>query len=77
MSKSSHTFEENMQKLEQIVRAMEHGDIALDELLKLFREGTNLVEKCSKMLDEAEQKVTLLVKGEVPGEVDFNSEDAE
>jgi exodeoxyribonuclease VII small subunit len=51
------TFEENMQRLEQIVRAMERGDVPLEESLKLFQEGTALVESCGKLLDEAELQV--------------------
>ena len=48
------SFEENMQRLEQIVRAMERGDVPLEESLQLFREGTALVQTCGKLLDEAE-----------------------
>lgn len=58
MNQKNATFEENMQRLEQIVRAMERGDVPLEESLKLFQEGTKLVESCGKLLDEAE----LLVK---------------
>lgn len=57
MNQKNHTFEENMQRLEQIVRAMERGDVPLEESLKLFREGTALVEVCGKLLDEAELQV--------------------
>ena len=57
MNQQNMTFESNMQRLEQIVRAMERGDVALDESLKLFQEGTELVKNCSKMLDEAELQV--------------------
>ena len=52
------TFEENMQRLEQIVHTMERGEISLEESLKLFQEGTQLVENCGKLLDEAEMIVT-------------------
>ena len=51
------TFEENMKRLEQIVRAMERGDVPLEESLKLFQEGTELVRSCSKILDEAQLMV--------------------
>ncbi len=61
MSKKAPSFEENMQRLEQIVRAMERGDVPLEESLKLFQEGTALVQKCSTLLDEAEQKVSKIV----------------
>ena len=73
MSEKKLSFEENMQRLEQIVRAMEQGDIALDESLKLFQEGTELVGKCGKLLDEAELQVKKVVvddKG-MPSEEDF------
>ena len=58
MNNGNKTFEENMQRLEQIVRAMERGDVALEESLKLFQEGTELVQSCGKLLDEAELRVT-------------------
>ena len=51
------TFEESMGRLEQIVRAMERGDVALEESLKLFQEGTQLVQTCSKMLEDAQLQV--------------------
>lgn len=57
MNKANKTFEENLQRLEQIVRAMERGDVALEESLNLFREGTELVRDCGKLLDEAELQV--------------------
>ena len=57
MNQSNKTFEENMGRLEQIVRAMERGDVALEESLKLFQEGTELVRNCGKLLDEAELQV--------------------
>lgn len=52
------TFEEAMQRLEQIVRAMERGEVALEESLKLFREGTELVRKCSALLENAQLQVS-------------------
>lgn len=62
MSNQNMTFEQSMQRLEQIVRAMERGDVALDESLKLFQEGTELVRTCGKLLDEAELQVQKVVK---------------
>ena len=61
MSKNNATFEQNMARLEQIVRSMEKGDVPLEESLKLFQEGTALVKACGKLLDEAEQQVTKIV----------------
>lgn len=61
MSKKNPSFEENMNRLEQIVRAMERGEVPLEESLKLFQEGTELVRACGKLLDDAEQQVTKIV----------------
>ena len=72
MNQKNHTFEENMQRLEQIVRAMERGDVPLEESLKLFQEGTKLVESCGKLLDEAElqvKKITVAADGTPQEEV--------
>ena len=63
MSEKEISFEANMQRLEQIVRAMERGDVALDESLKLFQEGTELVRSCGKLLDEAELQVKMIMAG--------------
>lgn len=57
MNHENKTFEDNMLRLEQIVRAMERGDVALEESLKLFQEGTELVRSCGKLLDEAQMQV--------------------
>ena len=61
MNQQNKTFEENMQRLEQIVRAMERGDVALEESLKLFQEGTDLVRSCGKLLEEAKMQVTKIM----------------
>ena len=58
MNTENKTFEESMQRLEQIVRAMEQGDVPLEESLKLFQEGTQLVRSCNQLLDEAQLQVT-------------------
>ena len=57
MNQPNQTFEASMARLEPIVRAMERGDVALDESLKLFQEGTELVRNCQKLLDEANMQV--------------------
>ena len=61
MNQQNKTFEEKMQRLEQIVRAMERGDVALEESLKLFQEGTELVRSCGLLLDEAELQVSKIL----------------
>ena len=57
MNQQNTSFETNMQRLEQIVRALERGDVSLEESLKLFQEGTSLVQKCGKLLDDAQLQV--------------------
>ena len=70
------TFEENMQRLEQIVRAMERGDVPLEESLKLFQEGTELVRSCGNLLDEAQLQVKKIATAPdgTPVEEDFDAE---
>lgn len=58
----THTYEEAMHKLEQIVAKLENGDATLDESIKLFEEGAKLAAFCSKALDTAEQKISTLTQ---------------
>ena len=67
MNENNVTFEQSLMRLEQIVRALEHGDVPLGESLKLFQEGTGLVRSCQKLLDDAKlqvQKVMADANGE-------------
>lgn len=57
MNQENRTFEASMARLEQIVRAMERGDVVLEESLKLFQEGTELVRNCQKLLDDAQLQI--------------------
>lgn len=61
MNQENMTFEQNMQRLEQIVRALERGDAPLEESLKLFQEGTERIRICGKLLDEAQLQVKKIV----------------
>ena len=61
MDKQNKSFESNMQRLEQIVRAMERGDVALEESLKLFQEGTELVRSCNELLENARLQVKMIM----------------
>ena len=71
------SFEENITRLEEIVGLLEKGEAPLADSLALFEEGTKLVSACTKMLDQAEQKVVKLSKGEdgAPVESPFVPED--
>ncbi len=76
MGEKKLSFEAAMQRLEQIVQVMESGDIPLEESLKLFREGTDLVDFCSKTLDTAELEIQkVIMKPEAPAFEEFADED--
>ena len=60
------TFEESAARIEEIVKLLERGDAPLDKSLELFEEGAKLIKLCGKMLDDAEQVVISLQKGENP-----------
>jgi exodeoxyribonuclease VII small subunit len=55
-------FEDAMQRLEEIVKSLESGDLPLEESLKVFAEGMELAKFCSRKLEEAEKKVTVLIE---------------
>ena len=55
-------FEEAFKRLEQIVGNLESGDLSLEESMKLFEEGIGLTEACKSRLEDAEQKIQLLLK---------------
>ena len=63
MTDNTPSFEARMQRLEQIVRILERGEAPLEESMTLFQEGTELVRSCSKLLDEAQTKVTMIMVG--------------
>lgn len=55
------TFEQAMQQLEEIVGKLENGDAPLQESMKLFEDGTKLAAYLASVLDDAEQKVTIMM----------------
>jgi exodeoxyribonuclease VII small subunit len=54
------SFEEEIQRLEEIVKILDRGDEAIAVLLELYEEGMGLVVKCRSYLQTTEQKVTLI-----------------
>lgn len=76
-NEAASTFEASMGRLEQIVRAMERGDVPLEQSLKLFEEGTALIRKCGALLDQAEMQVRQVTKGSdgAPVETEFKEND--
>ena len=67
------SFEQALARLEEIVRLLESGSAPLDKSLELFEEGVKLVKMCNSKLDNVEQRIKILSKGEDGqlGESDF------
>ena len=57
-------FEETMKELEEVVQALENGELNLDESIKEFEKGMKLSKDASKYLEDAEKKITILVNKE-------------
>lgn len=76
MNEQNMTFEQSMARLEQIVRAMERGEVPLEESLKLFQEGTELVRKCNTLLENAQLQVKKILVSQdgTPKEEEFADE---
>ena len=70
------SFEKAVARLDEIVKLLEKGDAPLEQSLELFEEGAKLIKLCGVVLDEAEQKIVKLKKGDdgSPEEVDFDGE---
>ena len=62
-AKKKLDFEKSMARLEEIVSLLEKGDAPLSQAMSLFEEGAKLLRDCTKELDEAEQKVSILTAG--------------
>jgi exodeoxyribonuclease VII small subunit len=59
---AKRTFENGLNKLEQITEELENGDLSLEQSLKKFDEGIGLVEFCNKTLTNAKAKVEILLE---------------
>lgn len=56
------TFEESVAQLEQIVAAIESGQIGLEESLAKYEQGMELVKRCRGILDRAEKRIEQLTE---------------
>jgi len=54
-------FEQSLAELETLVAAMEEGDLSLEDSLKAFESGIRLTRQCQSALQQAEQKVQVLM----------------
>lgn len=72
-------FEKDLERLEQLVEALEEGGLSLDDALKRFEEGIKLARRCEKTLADAERKIEILSKnaqGDVTSEPFGDDEEA-
>lgn len=71
-------FEESLASLESLVDAMEAGDLSLEEALKAFEQGIKLTRECQQALEQAEQKVqVLLANTELPSAGPFETDEVD
>jgi len=71
-TKQTPDFEGNLKELENVVRQLESGDVTLSEMLSLFERGVVLTKTCTGLLDNAEQKISVLMKN-ADGELEMKA----
>ena len=64
MSKAKPTFENELERLEKLVDKLENGELGLEQSLTAFEEGTKLAESLTKILNEAQMRVSKLTTQE-------------
>ncbi len=62
------SFQQSMNRLEDIVTQLEKNELELEDAIQLFEEGLQLVNQCDQQLKGFEEKVNTLMKGEEAGE---------
>ncbi|GGJ10301.1 exodeoxyribonuclease VII small subunit [Paenibacillus hunanensis] len=55
-------FEQAMDRLEEIVSELEHGDVPLEKAIDLFQQGMQLSQVCGSKLEEVERKIEMIVE---------------
>lgn len=73
MAKKDISFEQALERLEGIADSLENGDFSLEESIKLYEEGVNLIKLCNSKLEGVESSIKILINndGELTEE-DFN-----
>ena len=73
---TKQTFEESLRRLEEIVNKLEHGEVALEDSIKMYEEGLALSKTCIEKLTQAELKLKKLTK-DIDGSFQFLEEETE
>lgn len=63
MTDNRISFEQAVEKLEKNVKALESGELPLDQVLKIFEEGVGLIKTCYQKLNDTEKKIEILLAG--------------
>jgi exodeoxyribonuclease VII small subunit len=63
MTKKKMSFEQALERIEEIVSQIEDGSVPLEESIEKYAEGTKLIDHCRTVLGKAEKKIQLLTKG--------------
>jgi len=64
MAKTGPKFEDSLAELEKIIAELESGTLPLDKMMERYEQGIRSLELCRKVLDQAEKKIEILIKGE-------------
>ncbi|MDC7706980.1 exodeoxyribonuclease VII small subunit [Vogesella indigofera] len=64
-AKAPASFESSLAQLEDIIQAMESGDMPLDAALASYKQGIELMKFCQTKLADAEQQLRVLENGEL------------
>ncbi|MGZ3693122.1 MAG: exodeoxyribonuclease VII small subunit [Bdellovibrionota bacterium] len=66
-AKKEEKFEDALERLQGLVRELESGDCPLEDSIKKFEDGMALARKCQERLNQAEQKIEILLKADKNG----------
>lgn len=66
-NKKEEKFEDTLERLQGLVRELEAGDCSLEESIKKFEEGMTLAKNCQERLNQAEQRIEILLKADKDG----------
>lgn len=61
-TESRKDFEGNITRLKEVVKQLEEGNLSLEESLEFFEEGIKLYRLCNEVLNNAEQRISLLIE---------------
>ncbi|RYH09978.1 exodeoxyribonuclease VII small subunit [Tropicimonas sp. IMCC6043] len=71
------SFEQAMTELEQVVKTLEAGDVALEDSIRLYERGDALRKRCEAQLQAAEEKIAAITtdaSGAATGTKPFDAE---